>query len=83
MNTPGPGKNNIPNRLKRHFFMFTMVMPSKTTVDNIYGQMLKIAYPSSVYGENVMEVVNKLTSATIAIWDAVKGSFIPTPQKFH
>lgn len=42
MNTPGAGKNDIPNRLKRHFFAFTMVMPSKTTVDNIYGQMLKI-----------------------------------------
>jgi dynein heavy chain len=30
-----------------------------------------------------MEIANKLTAATIAIWDQVKSSFIPTPQKFH
>lgn len=24
-----------------------------------------------------------MTTATIAIWDQVKNSFIPTPQKFH
>lgn len=43
MNSPTPGKNDIPNRAKRHFFVFSMVAPSKTTVDNIYGQMLDIA----------------------------------------
>jgi len=42
MNTPAPGKNDIPNRAKRHYFVFSMVSPSKTTVDNIYGQMIEI-----------------------------------------
>lgn len=41
MNHPGAGKNDIPNRLKRHFFIFNMIVPPEENINAIYGQMVK------------------------------------------
>ena len=41
MDLPGGGKNDIPNRLKRHFFMLTVVTPSPSSVAAIYGILLQ------------------------------------------
>lgn len=40
MNHPGAGKNDIPNRLKRHFFIFNMIVPPEESINAIYGQMV-------------------------------------------
>ena len=42
MNHPGAGKNDIPNRLKRHFFIFNMIVPPEESINAIYGQMVKL-----------------------------------------
>ncbi len=43
MNHPGAGKNDIPNRLKRHFFIFNMIVPPEESINAIYGQMVYAA----------------------------------------
>ncbi|CAN0157685.1 unnamed protein product, partial [Laminaria digitata] len=40
MNHPGAGKNDIPNRLKRHFFIFNMIVPPEESIHSIYGRMV-------------------------------------------
>lgn len=44
MANPGGGKNDIPNRLKRHFFCINMTMPSQVTVENIFGTLIAHKY---------------------------------------
>jgi len=83
MQHPGGGKNDIPNRMKRHFFSINMVLPSATSVENIFGSMLKLCFPAKKFKEDLLANVNKLTSSTIALWDKVKKSLMPTPSKFH
>jgi len=83
MNHPGGGRNDVPNRLKRAFFIFNMILPSSQSVDNIYGAMLRAQFKPKVFSQAIVNVVGKLTSATIELWDRVKKQMLPTPSKFH
>ena len=83
MQHPGGGKNDIPNRLKRNFFIFNMVLPSITSINDIYGQMLTGRFPADKVPEETLKVVNNLTTATIQLWRTMKDKMLPTPAKFH
>lgn len=83
MQHPGGGKNDIPNRLKRNFFIFNMVLPSITSINDIYGQMLAGRFPTGKFPEETLNIVNKLTTATISLWRTMKDKMLPTPAKFH
>lgn len=83
MQHPGGGKNDIPNRLKRNFYIFNVVLPSITSINDIYGQMLAGRFPTNKYPEETLTVVNKLTAATIGLWRTMKDKMLPTPAKFH
>ena len=83
MQHPGGGKNDIPNRLKRNFFIFNLVLPSITSINDIYGQMLAGRFPRGEFPEDTLNVVNSLTDATIELWRTMKDRMLPTPAKFH
>eukprot|EP01033_Poteriospumella_lacustris_P002475 gene2475-1807_t len=83
MQHPGGGKNDIPNRLKRNFYIFNMVLPSITSINDIYGQMLYGRFPEGKFPEETLSVVKKLTTSTIALWKTMKDKMLPTPAKFH
>lgn len=42
MNIPGGGKNDIPNRLKRHFAIFYVPPPSTDAVIAMFGALMKV-----------------------------------------
>ena len=83
MGHPGGGKNDIPNRLKRHFLIFNMVLPSNSSIDDMYGQMLRGRFPAGSLDKEAMGVVKHLTDATIELAGKVKARMLPTPAKFH
>ena len=83
MQHPGGGKNDIPNRLKRNFYVFNMVLPSITSINDIYGQMLGGRFPNGKIPEETLQVVDKLTHATISLWKTMQNKMLPTPAKFH
>lgn len=80
MNHPGGGRNDIPNRLKRHFFTVNCTPPSKASIDNIYGTMLRGHFEDMSEQE---ALIDGLTKGTIDLWVKVKAKMLPTPSKFH
>jgi dynein heavy chain len=83
MNHPGGGRNDIPHRLKRHFFSINMTPPSQRSIENIYGRILEVLFNPKKYTPEVINMRPYIIDATIAIWDAVKRRLLPTPTKFH
>ena len=84
MNHPGGGRNDIPNRMKRHFFSLNMPAPSTKSIENIYGRILDVLFnPKKYTDEGIRNTKGLLTEATISLWDQVKRRLLPTPAKFH
>lgn len=83
MNHPGGGRNDIPHRLKRHFFSINMTAPSQRSIENIYGRILQVLFNPKKYSQEVINMRPYLIDATISVWDAVKRKLMPTPAKFH
>jgi len=80
MSHPGGGRNDIPDRLKRHFFTFNLTPPSQASIDNIYGSMLRGRFEDV---PQLAQHVPAITAATIELWLSVKARMLPTPSKFH
>jgi dynein heavy chain len=83
MTHPGGGRNDIPNRLKRQFFAFNLVLPAMQSIDDLYGQMLRGRFAAPEFSAEACAVAHKLTGATIELWRRVKAKMLPTPAKFH
>ena len=80
---PGGGKNDIPSRLKRHFLCFNLILPSLTSINDIYGQMIAGRFPAREFDGPPNEVLGMLTKSTIDLWRVCKDKLLPTPAKFH
>ena len=83
MNTPGGGKNDIPNRLKRHFCIFNVPLPSVAAINNIFGQLVAGRFSADVFAPEVCAAAEKLVPLTVDLWNKVQAKMLPTPAKFH
>ena len=83
MNHPGGGRNDIPNRIKRQFFLINMTSPSQKSIENIYGQILGAIVSPKKYSEEIIDTKNLMIESTIHLWNLVKRKLLPTPAKFH
>lgn len=53
MNTPGGGKNDIPNRLKRQFAIFNVPLPSVAAINGVFGKLVEGRFSPDVFTEEV------------------------------
>ncbi len=61
MNTPGGGKNDIPNRLKRQFAIFNVPLPSVAAINGIFGKLVEGRFSPDVFSEEVRRVLCQLS----------------------
>lgn len=82
---PGGGKNDIPNRAKRHLHVMNVTLPSIASINQIFGSMIDAKFKPDDPNKNaaVWSCSGRLVGITIDIWDRVKAKMLPTPSKFH
>jgi dynein heavy chain len=82
---PGGGKNDIPNRAKRHFHVMNVTLPSVASINQIFGSMIRAKFVPDDPNKraDVWECSENLVTITIDIWNMVKSKMLPTPAKFH
>jgi dynein heavy chain len=68
MNHPGGGRNDIPPRLKRHFFSINMTSPSQKSIVSIYGKIIDALFTPKKYDPNITGMRDPLIDGTIQIW---------------
>ncbi|KAJ1421934.1 putative axonemal dynein gamma heavy chain, partial [Ochromonadaceae sp. CCMP2298] len=78
---PSAGRQDIPNRLKRHFFVFNMILPSSQAINEIYGQMMTGRFRA--VPPFFQSVVDHLPTTTVALWQWMRSKMLPSPTKFH
>ena len=83
MVNPGGGKNDIPNRFKRHFCIYNVPEPSMAALDNIFGQLVDGRFDIEHFSEDFVQASKTLVPMTISLWNSVKAKMLPTPAKFH
>ena len=82
MSHPTGGKNDIPNRLKRHFSVFNVPLPEESSIQQIFGAIFEGRFGAN-YPRDVQEVAGMVTRMTIDFWRAIQKRMLPTPDKFH
>ena len=71
MNTPGAGKNDVPHRLKRQFNLYYVPLPSRASINNVYGALVAGRFTKEQFGADVLELADRLVPMTISLWNRV------------
>ena len=84
MCTPGGGRNDVPDRLKRHFAVFNCTMPDRASINRIYSTIIKGYFiPERGFTPAIVGMTQSAVDVTRSIWQLTKQKMLPKPTKFH
>lgn len=81
MGPPGGGRMEISRRLQSRFNIVNMTFPSDTQIRRIFGSM--ITQKLQEFEESVKSIADRMTQATIDVYQHVCARMLPTPSKIH
>ncbi|XP_059616596.1 dynein axonemal heavy chain 8-like [Phlebotomus argentipes] len=83
MMNPGGGQNDIPNRLKRQFSIFTCTLPSENSIDKIFTTIAEKYFLPDRFARDIVNFYPTLVTMTRKLWQITKEGLLPSPAKFH
>jgi dynein heavy chain len=78
---PGGGTNNVDPRFLSLFSCFALLFPTQENLEKIYNSILKAHV--AVFGAEIAELVPKIGSTTLKLYQAIVEQLPRTPMKFH
>ncbi|XP_030635110.1 dynein heavy chain 2, axonemal [Chanos chanos] len=81
MGPPGGGRTHISGRLQSRFNLINMTFPTESQIKQIYGTLINQKLQE--FHEEVKPIGEVLTRATLELYYAIIGRFLPTPAKIH
>ena len=79
MCSPGRGHNDIPDRLKRHFYTLRVDTPSIKSMEFMFKTAMDANFSLKDVGQDVVSTVEKLRTATIRLWQDLKSKILSSP----
>ncbi len=83
MPRPSSSSNDLPPRLKRHFMVVGVPMPSQRVILRVFGSILDAWAALNNVPAPIQAVLSTLPAATYSLLLAVQEKLLPTPAKFH
>ena len=81
MGPPGGGRMEVSRRLQSKFNIINMTFPTDTQIKRIFGTL--ISQKLAEFDEGVKAIGDKMTQATIDVYQYVCSRMLPTPSKIH
>ncbi|XP_013412698.1 dynein heavy chain 2, axonemal [Lingula anatina] len=81
MGPPGGGRTQISTRLQSKFNLLNMTFPQDSQIKRIFGSMINQKLQD--FEEEVKPIGDVVTQATLELYQAIVGRFLPTPTKIH
>ncbi|XP_042367999.1 dynein axonemal heavy chain 2 [Plectropomus leopardus] len=81
MGPPGGGRTHISGRLQSRFNLINMTFPNESQIKRIYSTMINQKLQG--FKQGLTPIGEVLTQATLELYHAVTGRFLPTPAKIH
>lgn len=83
MSPPGGGRNEVTQRLLRHFQVLTFSSFDNTVLNRIFGSLMAWHVKTSKLSVDLIKPLGALASAAIDVYDFISTKLLPTPEKFH
>lgn len=81
MGPPGGGRNEITNRLVRHFNVNCTFELNRETVTNIFLTILNHFLGST--NEKTRDSIHSIIQLQLNLFENIKSTLLPTPKKIH
>ncbi|XP_043475594.1 dynein axonemal heavy chain 6 isoform X1 [Leptopilina heterotoma] len=78
---PGGGRNPLTPRFIRHFGMLAIPTPTEDSLKVIFSSIMKGFLQEFL--QPIIEIGDKIVSATIEIYNRITVDLLPTPEKSH